>query len=69
MNLMLISASQYAKMHGKDRATVLKLIYADRLPAQKIGNQWVIDDQTPYPADARLKSGKYVGWRNGHKPE
>ena len=66
---MLISAAHYAQMHGKDRATVLKLIYAERLPAQKIGNQWAIDDQTPFPADARMKSGKYVGWRKKSSSE
>lgn len=61
--MALISAAQYAQLHGKDRGALLKLIYAGRIPAQKIGNQWAIEETTPWPADQRVKSGKYRNWR------
>ena len=33
----------------------------DRIPgAVKIGNRWAIPDDEPKPADARVKSGKYI---------
>ena len=33
----------------------------ERIPgAVKIGNRWAIPDDEPKPADARIKSGKYV---------
>lgn len=60
---MLISVTQYAQKHGKDVGTVRKLILAGRLPAQKIGHQWAIREDEPFPADARVKSGAYRNWR------
>ena len=33
----------------------------ERIPgAVKIGNRWAIPDDEPKPADARIKSGKYI---------
>ena len=29
----------------------------------KVGNQWCIEEGTPYPADNRVKNGKYKNWR------
>lgn len=61
--MALISAAQYAEKHGKDRGNLLRMIYAGRIPAQKIGNQWAIEEDTPWPADNRVKSGQYKNWR------
>lgn len=66
MNKML-SVSQYAAEVGKDVGNIRRLIAAGRIPAVKVGNQWCIEEGTPYPADKRLKSGKYKGWRKPNK--
>lgn len=58
-----ISVTEYAAQTGKDSGNIRKLIAAGRLPAVKIGNQWAIEEGTPYPADKRVKSGKYKDWR------
>ena len=63
-----LSFTEYSKQTGKDTGTIRKLIGAGRLPAIKIGNQWVIEDGTPWPADKRVTSGKYKDWRKP-KPE
>ena len=34
--------------------------------AEKIGRQWFIDENEPY-VDGRMKSGKYVGFRDKFK--
>lgn len=41
------------------------------IPAQKIGNQWVIQADALPPPDKRVKSGKYKNWRKPapEKPE
>lgn len=58
-----LSVSEWAKRYGKDHAAVLRLIYANRIPAIKIGNQWAIPADTLPPPDKRVKSGKYKDWR------
>lgn len=47
----LLSVSEYAAKTGKDSGNLRKLIAQGRLPAQKIGHQWVIDEDTPLPPD------------------
>lgn len=32
--------------------------------AQKIGNTWLIPEDAEKPADARIKSGKYIKFKN-----
>jgi hypothetical protein len=60
---MLISLMEYAKKHGKARASAEKKAQRGGFKtARKIGRNWVIDDDEPYP-DRRVKTGKYVGWR------
>lgn len=59
----LISLAEYAARVGKDPGNLRRLAAAGRLAAQKIGSQWVIDEDTPVPEDRRVKSGKYRGWR------
>ena len=57
---MLISLAEYAKLHGRCPDTVRQLALRGNLKtAHKIGRNWVIDSEEPYP-DNRVKSGKYV---------
>ncbi|MCD7945366.1 MAG: hypothetical protein LUF81_01955 [Clostridiales bacterium] len=35
------------------------MIAQGRIPAVKVGKQWVIDADTEPPADLRVKTGKY----------
>lgn len=42
-----LSISEWCTLHGKDPGNVRKLIQQGRIPAEKIGKQWVI------PADAQ----------------
>ena len=61
----LLSVTEWAKLHGKDPGNVRRLIQQGRIPAQKVGNQWVIAANIQPPADKRVKSGKYKNWRKG----
>ena len=58
-----LSVSEWSAKYGKDHAATLRLIYAGRIPAIKIGNQWAIPADTLPPPDKRIKSGKYKDWR------
>ena len=63
-NSNYLSVSQWADKYGKAASNVRKLIYDGRIPAVKIGNQWVISADVEPPPDKRVKSGKYRNWRN-----
>lgn len=64
---MLISLAEYAAQHGKAATSARKLAQRGRFEtAQKIGRNWAIDDAEPWP-DRRVKTGKYIGWRNKEK--
>ena len=64
---MLISLAEYAALHGKAQISARKLAQRGRFEtAKKIGRNWVIDDAEPWP-DKRVKTGKYIGWRNKEK--
>ena len=58
-----LSVTEYAGRHGKDPGNVRKLLASGRLSGQKVGHQWIIAEDTPYPDDRRITSGKYRGWR------
>jgi predicted site-specific integrase-resolvase len=65
---MLISLADWAERNNVQQITARQLIRRGRLPeAHKIGRNYVIEESTPYPADARVKTGKYKDWRK--KPE
>lgn len=52
-----ISASEYAILHDKCRATVKNLCVAGKLlGAYKTSSGWLIPENTPYPADGRTKT-------------
>lgn len=55
---MLVSIKEYAELKGKDPGNTRRMILAGRLEAQKVGNYWVIDSNTPYPPDKRLSENK-----------
>ena len=59
----LLTTSQYARLVGRSSNRVYVRCVEGKLPAIKIGNQWCIDEDTPYPEDGRLTSGAYVDWR------
>lgn len=62
-----LSVSEFAKLHGKDPGNIRRLIAQGRIPAIKIGAQWAIPSGTMPPGDKRIKTGKYVNWRNSSK--
>lgn len=60
---MLISLKEYAERNGKDPATARQMALRGGFKtAQKIGRDWLIDDQEAYP-DSRVKTGKYKDFR------
>lgn len=58
-----VSVSQYAQMVGKDPGNIRRMLINGTLSGEKIGNQWVLPKDTVFPADRRVKSGKYRNWR------
>lgn len=59
---MLISLAQYAEKHGKCHESARKMAQRGGFrTAQKIGRNWVIDSEEPWP-DRRVKTGEYIGW-------
>jgi hypothetical protein len=57
-----LSVSQYAALHRMDTGNIRRRILDGQIPAEKVGNQWIIKSSTPPPADRRVKSGKYKGY-------
>ena len=63
---MLIGLVEYAANHGKDPKNTRKMAAQGRLTtARKIGRNWVVDSEEPWPDDQRVKSGKYIGLKKG----
>ena len=63
--MQMLTISQYAARIGKAPRSVQQKCKAGTLPgAVKIGRDWLIPENAPYP-DARIKSGQYIGWRKG----
>lgn len=59
---MLISLAEYAEKHGKRQESARKMAQRGGFQtAQKIGRNWVIDSEEPWP-DRRVKTGEYIGW-------
>jgi len=63
MQTNFISVTEFCKKHGLDRANAIRFIKAGRIPAEKVGNQYIIPADAPKPEDKRVKSGKYKNWR------
>ena len=62
--MALISLKEYAERHGRNPATFRqKALRGGFQTAQKIGRDWMIDEDEPY-VDKRIQSGDYIGWRD-----
>ena len=60
----MITLKEYAERNGKNHiSTVQKAARGGFRTARKIGCQWFIDEDEPF-TDGRVKSGKYVGFRD-----
>ena len=61
---MMIPLIEYARVHGIDaRNARRKASNGGYTTAEKVGRDWMIDEQEPV-IDARYKTGKYVGRRH-----
>jgi len=58
-----LSVTEYAKLHSKDPGNIRRLLASNRLKGQKVGNQWIIQENAVYPLDKREKHGKYHNLR------
>ena len=58
-----ITVQQFCEKFRKDPGNIRRLIQQGRIPAEKLGKQWVIPADAEPPADNRVKSGKYRNWR------
>lgn len=64
---MIISLVEYAARHGKTDSAARRMAMKGGFEtAQKIGRNWAIEEDEPWP-DKRVKTGKYIGWRNKEK--
>jgi len=65
-----ISVTEAAAKWGLSRRRVLTLCGEDRIPGvSRLGNIWMIPKDAEKPADARIKSGKYIGVSGKHTQE
>lgn len=56
-----LSIKQVSEKWGISKRRIQTLCTGDRIPgAQKIGYSWIIPADAEKPADARIKSGKYI---------
>lgn len=58
-----LSVAEFCEKFRKDPGNVRRLIAQGRIPAQKVGKQWIIPADAVPPDDKRIKSGKYRDWR------
>lgn len=57
----LLTVSEYAQLYNKSVEQVKVFCRHGRIPgAKKIGRDWVIPSDAPYPIDNRVASGRYV---------
>ena len=59
----LISVTDFCLKYKKDPGNVRRMLGKGRIKGYKIGKQWVIDENEPYPNDDRIKSGNYIDYR------
>lgn len=57
----LLTVADYAQLYNKSVEQVKVLCRKGRIPgAKKIGRDWVIPKDTPYPTDNRVAAGRYL---------
>ena len=62
-----IPLTEYAARNSVTPSAVRRKCLRGNVPgAVKVGRDWLIPADAPY-ADKRIKSGKYVDWRNPRK--
>lgn len=60
-----LSIKQTSEKWGISVRRIQTLCTSDRIPgAQKVGYSWIIPADAQKPADARIKSGKYLKHRD-----
>jgi len=57
------TVAQYADRYRKDPGNIRRMLIQGRIKGEKLGNQWIIPKDEPYPSDMREKSGRYKNWR------
>ena len=63
-----ISITQAAEKWGLSRRRVLALCSQGRISGvSRLGTIWMIPSDAEKPADARIKSGKYIGYSAKHR--
>ena len=59
--MIYLSTTQAAEKWGLSRRRIAILCEQQRIKgAQKAGSTWIIPEDAERPADARVKSGKYI---------
>lgn len=57
----LLTVAEYAQLYNKSVEQVKVFCRTGRIPeAKKIGRDWVIPSDAPYPVDNRVASGRYL---------
>ena len=64
-NTMLIPLKQWAENVGINPATARQKAGRGKLPAVKVGRDWLIEESTPN-TDNRIKNGNYKNWRKSN---
>lgn len=65
--MAMITLKDYAIRHGRNPVVLRqKAIRGGFETATKLGRDWIIDEDEPL-VDNRMRSGKFVGWRDKHK--
>ena len=63
-----VSSSEFAKMHNIAEVTVRVWIRRKKIDGLKVGNQWFIKPETPYPIARRRGKGSENYGRNKKLP-
>lgn len=57
----LLTVAEYARLYNKSMEQIKVFCRTGRIPeAKKIGRDWVIPSDAPYPVDNRVSYGKYI---------
>ena len=58
-----LTVKEFARKYGKDPGNIRLMLLNGAIKGEKLGSQWIIPKDTPYPPDRRIKSGDYRNWR------